>query len=357
MSDGNEAFGGANRAGAMEGFREELEAASMRPLWDLMRELAPLEPARGGEPFRWTWSDLRPLVEQAGRLISAEEAERRVLVLENPAFRGEGRITSSLYAGIQLVLPGETAPSHRHTAAALRFVLEGTGSYTAVNGERVIMSPGDFIVTPSGTFHDHGNDSDQAVIWLDGLDVFVVNLLNAAFGEAHPEKRQPIMRPLGDSLARYGQGLLPKGQAPTRSSLFCWPYARTLEALRTVARSGPVDDATGVCLNYTDPTTGQSPIRTMTASMSLFPPGFRGQLHRSTAGSVFAVVEGKGRVTVGDESWEIGPRDVFVAPGWTWTSFESDGELVLFSFSDEALQRYLGFWREERRDGNVKGAD
>ena len=116
-------------------------------------------------------------------LISAEEAERRVLMLVNPGLRDASQITQSLYAGLQLVMPGEITSSHRHSAAALRFVIEGEGAYTTVNGERVTMRPGDFILTPSWTHHDHGNPSSQPVVWLDGLDIRIVNIFDASFAE------------------------------------------------------------------------------------------------------------------------------------------------------------------------------
>ena len=342
---------GDNRAAAMDAFRADLATDHLQPLWDIMRRLAAKEPTKGGAPIRWSWPELRRHVARAGELVTAEEAERRVLVLENPAFPGEGRATNSLYAGVQLIMPGEVAPSHRHTASALRLILEGGGAYTAVDGERVTMTPGDFIVTPGGTFHDHGNDTDQPVMWLDGLDVFVVNLLNAPFGEDHPQDRQPVTKPDGDSLARFGSGLLPHGylRRGGGSPMFWWPYARTLPALRALRDAGPVDPSLGLRMDYVDPTTGASPIKTMTAAMSLFPAGFRGEPYRSVSGTVMSVVEGTGRVTVGDETWTVGPRDVFIVPSWNWHRFEADDEMIVFGFSDEVLQRHLGFWRDERR--------
>ncbi len=342
-----------NHAAAMDAFRAELAGHHLRPLWDIMRRLAARQPSKGGAPIRWSWEDLRAQALRAGELVTAEEAERRVLVLENPAFPGEGRITSSLYGGIQLLMPGETAPSHRHTASALRLIMEGEGGYTAVDGERVAMAPGDFIVTPSGTFHDHGNDTDHPLIWLDGLDVFVVNLLNAPFGEDHPLDRQPITKAAGESAASFASGLLPHGyeRAPGGSPIFTWPYARTRAALDMLRAAGRVDPALGLKMDFVDPTTSASPIKTMTASMTLFPAGFRGRSYRCVSGAVMSVVEGRGRVRVGDESWEVGPRDVFVVPGWTWARFEADADLFAFSFSDEVLQRHLGFWREERGEG------
>jgi gentisate 1,2-dioxygenase len=335
----------------MDRFREGLTTNSLAPLWDMMRRLAPLAPDKsGGTPIHWTWRLLRERVLEAGALITAEEAERRVLVLENPAFAGEGRATTSLYAGVQLLLPGETAPSHRHTASAIRLIMEGHCAFTAVDGERVMMSPGDFIVTPSGTFHDHGNDGGDPVMWLDGLDVFVVNLLNAAFGEDHPSHRQPVERKEGNSDARFAAGLLPADHSAGtgRSTFFHWPYHRTIAALKASVEIGRVDPALGAATVFVDPATGVSPVRTMTARMSLYPRGFRGERHRAVSGSVLSVVEGTGRVTVGDKTWQVGPRDVFIVPSWQWSSFETDDDLVVFGFSDEALQRHLGFWREER---------
>ena len=338
---------------AMVAFRSDLARDHLTPLWDIMSRLAARSPSRGGEPIHWAWPLLRRHAMEAGRLITAEEAERRVLVLENPAFPGEGRATNSLYAGVQLIMPGETAPSHRHTASALRLILEGSGGFTAVDGERVMMAPGDFIVTPSSTYHDHGNDTEQPVMWLDGLDVFIVNLLNAPFGEDHPSQRQPLTKPSGDAIARFGRGLLPHGYAahPSRSPIFSWPYSQTRPALDALRAAGPVDPALGVRMDYIDPTTGRSPIATMTASISLFPRRFAGEEYRSVSGAVMSVIEGSGRVRVGDAEWQLNERDVFIVPSWQWHSFDADDDLVLFSFSDEVLQRHLGFWRDERRGG------
>jgi gentisate 1,2-dioxygenase len=346
---------GDNHVSAMDDFKADLDANHLKPLWEIMRKLAAHEPRNGGAAIRWHWDDLRSRAMRAGELVTAEEAERRVLVFENPAFPGEGRATSSLYAGIQLLMPGEVAPSHRHTASALRLVMEGEGAYTAVDGERVVMSRGDFIVTPSRTFHDHGNQTDHPVMWLDGLDVFVVNLLNAPFGEDHPSERQPITKREGETAALYASGLLPHGYSRPAggSPVFSWPYARTRAALDELRAAGHVDTAIGVKMDFVDPTTSASPIATMTASMTLYPAGYRGLPYRSVAGAVMSVVEGSGRVRVGEEEWTIGPRDVFVAPGWMWRSFETDEDLVVFSFSDEVLQRHLGFWREERGQAEI----
>ena len=163
------------------------------------------------------------------------EAEgRRVLVLENPALRGQSLITDVLYGGLQLILPGEVAPSHRHTQSALRFIVEGEGAYTAVDGERTIMREGDFVITPTWTWHDHGNDSSKPMVWLDGLDIPLVAMFNAGFAENGETDAQTVTTPQGTSEARFGSGLLPVDWKPTRqtSPIFTWffqPLTTTLQ--------------------------------------------------------------------------------------------------------------------------------
>ncbi|MFP5516223.1 MAG: gentisate 1,2-dioxygenase [Alphaproteobacteria bacterium] len=338
-------------ASTLAGFHDQLSAESLAPLWEVMRALAPREPGPVAAPALWRADQLRRHALTAGRLITAEQAERRVIVLENPALKGRSQATTSLYAGVQLILPGELAPTHRHTASALRLIMEGEGGYSVVDGEKVAMHPGDFIITPSWSQHDHGAEGDGPVIWLDGLDVPIVNLLNAAFAEDVPNGRQVVRYPDGDAIARYGSGLVPVGyKAQGNSSpLFCYPYARTREALEQMRRFDAWDPAEGLRLVFTDPTTGASPIPTMAAFMQLMPKGFIGSPIRSTDGAVYSVVEGRGTVVVGDQRWDVGPRDVFIVPGWAWHSFEASEDLVLFSFSDRPLQKTLGFWREQRQ--------
>jgi gentisate 1,2-dioxygenase len=203
--------------------------SNLAPLWEVLRGLIVKEPRSVAQPVLWRYDEIRPYIMQAGKLITAKEAERRVLVLENPGLRGKSQITNSLYAGLQLILPGEVAPAHRHSQSALRFIVEGHGAYTAVDGEKTLMEPGDFVITPSWTWHDHGNDSQEPMVWMDGLDIPIVAAFDAQFAEGYPEERHPATRPVGDSLARYGSGLMPVGyeQRVKTSPVFNYPYSRT----------------------------------------------------------------------------------------------------------------------------------
>lgn len=331
-------------------FYERLDRHDVAPLWAAMARLVTAEPRPEYVPACWNYPRMRALLMEAGGLITAREAERRVLVLENPNLRGISQITQSLYAGLQLIMPGEIAPSHRHAAAALRLVIEGHGAYTAVDGERITMHPGDFIITPSWTFHDHGNPGDEPVIWLDGLDVPIVNMFTTSFFESYPQETQAIERPEGDAQARYGAALLPLEYTPSSlsSPLFVYPYSRSREVLDRLYRNSPLDAHHGVKLQYTNPATGGSPMPTIAAYTQFLPSGFKSEPYRSTDGTVYCVVEGHGSSRIGDQTIPWGPHDVFVVPSWCQVQHEPAEDSVLFSFSDRPAQKALGLWRESR---------
>ena len=186
-------------------------------------------------PAAWDYDKVRPFLMESGTLITAKEAVRRVLILENPAMPGSSCITPTLYAGLQLILPGEVAPSHRHTQSALRFIVEGEGAYTAVDGERTIMREGDFVITPTWTWHDHGNDSSKPMVWLDGLDIPLVAMFNAGFAENGAEDEQAVTAPEGTSDARFASGLLPVDWKPSRGR----PRRSSTIPMRARARRWP----------------------------------------------------------------------------------------------------------------------
>lgn len=339
-----------------EPFERRAERAGVTPLWTFFKDWFPGEPRAAATGHLWRYESLRPLLLDAAQHISAEAAERRVLALENPGLRGRHVITDSLYAGLQLISPGEVAPAHRHTAAALRFIVEGHGAYTAVSGERAYMEPGDFIVTPSWTWHEHGNEGDGPTIWLDVLDVPLIRFLGGGFSERHPEQRFPQSRAAGDSRYRYGMNMAPAGyhRAAGASPVFSYPYARAREALAGLAAHERPDPCHGIKLEYIDPTSGGPAIPTISTFLQWLPAGFASRPYASTAGAVYIAVEGAGRVQIGDgasaRSFEFGPRDIWAVPSWQSLALEAETRTVLFSASDEAVQRTLGIWRERRAD-------
>ncbi len=312
-------------------FYQRLAARGSKPLWEVLGNLITAEPKTCCLPVVWHYEELRPLLLEAGELITAQEAERRVLVLENPGFHGRSRITHSLYAGLQLVMPGEVTSVHRHTATAIRFIIEGggesEGGYTTVNGQRAYMRPGDLIVTPCWTSHEHGNPGKTPVVWLDGLDVPIVNLFDSSFAESvAPEEPNP----------------------PARE--FAYPYLSNRQALDRLRRASPAHPRHGVKMFY-DMSRGY-PVPSMSPFLQLLPAGFHGEPWRATDATVYCVVEGSGRSHIGDrgkgdETLEWREHDVFVVPSWKHASHETEREAVLFGFSDRAAQQALGLWRED----------
>ena len=332
----------------------------LTPLWEVLHALVPLQPNTPCVATLWKYEQVRPFLMRAGTAITAAEAVRRVLIMENPALKGSSAVTQSLYAGLQLIMPGEVAPAHRHTQSALRFIVEGSGAHTAVDGERTTMRPGDFIITPSWTWHDHGNDSNDPMVWLDGLDIPIVRFFDAGFNEnasaaAQISATQTVSKAEGSSFARYGHNMAPvRGTPPfgKTSPIFSYPYERSREALHQLERDAPIDAWDGVKLAYINPLSGGSPMPTMATYMQRLPAGFAGKAYRQTDGAVFSVVEGAGTAYIegaqGPLRFDFTVRDHFVVPSWHKLRLESQAGCVLFSYSDRPVHQALGIHKEER---------
>src|ERR1700731_638464 len=291
-----------------QAFYARIAPANLAPLWETLHRMVTAEPAPACLPAIWRYRDVRPHLMESGGLITAQEATRRVLMLMNPGLGGEASITGSLFAGLQLIMPGEIAPAHRHSQSALRFIIEGHGAYTAVDGERTTMQPGDFVITPSWTWHDHGNETGEPMVWLDGPDIQIVQLLGASFAEGYPDDIQLVSRPEGDSFARFGHNLLPVDWKPEvkTSPVFNYPYARTREALAALQANGAPDPYHGHKLRYVNPASGEAAMPTIATFVQLLPAGFASSPYRATDGTVFVCVEGNGETRVGDQvlTWE-----------------------------------------------------
>ncbi|WP_019832861.1 gentisate 1,2-dioxygenase [Sphingomonas sp. PR090111-T3T-6A] len=325
---------------------------SLTPLWEVLAALVSPTPNSPAIAHHWRFGDARRHLMRAGDLISAEQAERRVLILENPGLPGESAITASLYAGLQMILPGEVAPAHRHTQSALRFVMEGEGAYTTVDGERAVMRPFDLVLTPSWQWHDHGNETAQPMIWLDGLDIPTVRHFAASFAEKTDKPVQARLVEDDDSLSRYGRNLRPlrgsvADRRPADRPLFHYPYADWRRSLADMAAGMP-DPHLAHALEFINPADGGSVLPTIAAQVQLVPAGTATRPRRGSDGAVYVVVEGRGTARIDDREIILLPRDLFVLPSWATLSLKAETDLVLFSYSDRAAQERLELYREER---------
>jgi gentisate 1,2-dioxygenase len=231
----------------------------------------------------------------------------------------------------------------------LRFILEGKDAYTAVGGERTMMEPGDFVITPSMAWHDHGNVGKEPMVWLDGLDMHIVNLLGASFRDGYPGTVHPVDRPDGASIAEAGSNLLPIDcqYVSQTSPIFNYTFARTRAALVALSEARKPNAWHGFKMRYVNPVTGGWAMPTIATTMQLLPKGFETRPYRSTDSTVFAVVEGEGTSRIGDRTFQWGPRDIFVVPSWTQVVHQASRDGFVFSYSDRVVQEKLDLFRED----------
>ena len=341
----------SNLEAARDDFYDRLSPEALAPLWKVLSALVTPTPRTPAVAAAWSFDRIEPLLMEAGDLITAAEAERRVLILENPALPGASRITNTLYAGLQLILPGEVAPAHRHTQNALRFIMSGDGAFTALDGERAYMHRHDLILTPAWLWHDHGNETDQPMIWLDGLDIPLVQMLDASFAE-HPEDKgaMPGTRPPGDAGMRWGRNMRPVHSdrvAGQGNPLFIYPFAEWRETLEVLRRSECPHAHDAHLMEFTNPVDGGPVMKTMSAFARLVPAGFETAPRRSSDAMINVVVEGTGTLVIDGKAWPLKLGEIVVVPSWSERMFAADSDLVLFSYSDRATQEKLGLWREQ----------
>lgn len=331
-------------------YNESLAAESMVPLWTRIRGLVSPEPVPVWDCHLWNYTRMRPALLEAAALIGEQEADRRVLMMENPAMPGSSRTAPTLNAGWQVLMPGEVAPPHRHSIAAIRYVIEGTGVHTTVNGQRLAMNPGDFLLTPAWCWHSHQHEGDAPMIWLDGLDFGISSYFNGIFFEGWPQGA-PALAPEQSALPSVlGIGLLPPvditavGDYP----LCYYPYAHSREALHTLSECSGPDPHAGHVIRFVNPLTGGWAMPTIAATMRLMAAGWRSRPYRSTESAIFTVVEGRGTVMVGERRMAFAPHDTFVIPSWHEYVFEAEADSVLFCYSDRAAQENLLLFQERR---------
>jgi gentisate 1,2-dioxygenase len=326
-----------------------LKAHNLVPLWPSLRALLPPGvPTRQTRATHWAYAAIRPLLLQAGELTPIEKAERRVLVLANPGHGLENmKASPAIYLGMQLLLPGEWAPSHRHTPNAVRMVVEGEGAWTTVDGEKCPMSRGDLILTPTGLWHEHGHDGDQPVIWLDVLDLPLVYYMEASYhvnGE-----RQTQLPGRGDRAYTRG-GVLPTPvftRSQKRYPMLRYPWADARTALLALAEDRPDLDA--VQVSYVNPETGEDAENILGFYALMLRPGQTLRLPARSPACVFHQIEGSAEVTVGEghQAFTLAGADTCCAPGYTPITLRNTSATepaFLFVADESPLHRKLGVY-------------
>ena len=320
----------------------------------------------------WPWETIYSCLEESGEVIKlgriGDAANRRTVNLVNPSITDFKSTSRTLQMSVQLVKPGERAECHRHTAAALRFVVESDGAgYTNVDGEQMIMEPGDLVLTPNWTWHDHHNPGKEPLVWLDVLDVHLTNHLDANIHETPSEgalentnyfegAAQTIVYPDGYCRQRFGAVRARADQLDARFVPYTYKWGDTLKALNAMAEADVSDPHDGILLDYTNPLTGGPTMPTISCRAQMLRPGAETRPHSHTSSTIYHVVEGEGVTTVGSEkgggedmAW--GRRDCFFVPSKAWHSFRNRSKTepaILFSVSDRPVLESLGLYREEQ---------
>jgi gentisate 1,2-dioxygenase len=324
-----------------------LAARDLRALWSLQAQLMPDVPLPSTQPWLWKWDTILPLAKRAGEIITLERGgDRRVLAFANPGLGGLPFTSSTLWGAIQYLGPNESAPAHRHTPSAIRFVMVGSGAYTTVEGDACEMEPGDLILTPRWNWHDHNNRGGEPLVWFDGLDLPLLTTLESIFFENHPQQVQAVE---GHNLSQHlysSPGLAATdASAPVgHSPLLRYPWKqidRLLDAL-VETQAEPM-----VTVEYRNPLTGEPIVPTFTCEMHRLSPGRRTQTRRRTGSTVWVVFRGRGRTVINSTAFEWSAGDVFVTTSWAAVDHESFDRSDLFAISDRPVLEAFHLYRVE----------
>lgn len=324
-----------------------LAARDLKSLWSMQTALMPDAPLPATQPWLWPWKETYPLAKRAGEIITLERGgDRRVLAFANPGLNGLPFTSTTLWGAIQYLGPGETAPAHRHSPSAIRFVMVGSGVYTTVNGDACEMRPGDLILTPNWTWHDHNNYGSEPMVWFDGLDLPLMTTLEAVFFENHPDEHQPVLGHNISERAWGSPGLAPADMPelnPAHSPLLRYAYEhidRRLDELH----EGSGDQYAAV--EYLNPATGGAVLSTFGCAMMRLYPGGRTPTTRKTGSSVYVVFSGSGQSVINGTQFDWSAGDVFVTPSWAAVDHQAQDQADLFLINDTPVLKTLHIYRE-----------
>jgi gentisate 1,2-dioxygenase len=334
---------------------DDFKRENLTPLWTQLDDLMPMQPTPRALPHVWRWDTLLPLAERAGELVPVGRGgERRAIALANPGLPGTAYATPTLWAAIQYLGPKETAPEHRHSQNAFRFVVEGEGVWTVVNGDPVAMRRGDFLLTPGWNFHGHHNETDQPMAWIDGLDIPFVHYTDTSFFEFGSERVTDEATPDVSRSERLWAhpGLRPLSvlgqQVNSPIAAYRWEHtdAALREQLLLEDEGQPATVEQGhAAVRYTNPTTGGDVLPTIRAEFHRLRAGTTTPTRREVGSSVWQVFSGTGTITLGEEQHDVSTGDLFVVPSWLPWSFTATDEFDLFRFSDAPIVERLHFDR------------
>lgn len=342
----------------LEAYYKELENLGAGALWTVANDIEPWEPRSSSVPMLWKYDDLRELVLKSSELVTPEQAGRRVVYLVNDKRKDVSAAVGWLYTGIQVTRTGESTSAHRHKASALRFIMEGEGGYTVVDGSKITFEVNDFVITPNSAWHEHGVNADgKTCIWQDGLDIPLVNALEAN-DYAVFDGKQPLQNPVNFSpLSFSGTGMIPADFVWDKpySPLFKYSWKNVYPALLEAAKISDGSLYDGIIMQYSNPLTGGHVMQTMGASMQLLRAGQHTKAHKHTGSFVYQCAKGKGYSVINGKRFDWKERDIFCVPSWAWhehVNLSETEDACLFSFNDLPVIEKLGLYQEKVYEEN-----
>ncbi|MDQ0163116.1 cupin domain-containing protein [Bacillus alveayuensis] len=355
MAEKNDFF----KSKVVQDFTKDIEQIHLGPLWDAIPDLMHRQPTPQAEAYLWKWKTLYKKLMEATDIFTPERGgERRAIYFQNPGLTyrkpwGWASTTQTLYAAVQLILPGEVAPSHRHTQSALRFISQGKGAYTIVQGERIFMEEGDYLITPKGLWHGHAHPGDEPMIWMDCLDIPTIYSIGGTFFDPYPEGIEQPKVPDNFSSQKYEGGMVRpiSDRKPKIAPLGSYKWKQTEAAIQGLKRLDP-DPYDGYAVEYINPSTGKTANPTIASWMQFLPKDFHSKAHRHTHATIYHVFKGSGYSIINGVRFDWEKGDFFVIPNWAWHEHVAEEDAYLFSANDLPIMERFDVEREEAYEEN-----
>jgi gentisate 1,2-dioxygenase len=350
MAEKNEFF----KSKIVQDFTKDIRQYHLGPLWEAIPELMHHQPEPHAKAYLWKWDLLHKKLMEASEIFTPDRGgERRAIYLQNPGLDyrqpwGWASTTQTLYAAVQLIQPGETAPSHRHTQSALRFITHGEGAYSIVQGERIFMEEGDFLTTPKNLWHGHGHLGTEPMIWMDVLDIPTIYMMGGTFFEPYPERIEQPKVPDNYSAQCYEGGMVRpiSDRYPKTAPLGSYKWNLTLKAIEGLSRFEP-DPYDGYAVEYINPSTGKTANPNIAAWMQKLPKGFHTKAHRHTHSTIYHVFKGSGYSIINGVRFDWSKGDYFVVPNWAWHEHVAEEETYFFSVNDLPIMEKFDLEKEQ----------
>lgn len=340
-------------------FTEDIKQYNLGPLWEAIPTIMNHTPQPQAEAYLWTSELIDKKMAEAAQIFTPERGgERRAIYFQNPGLTyrkpwGWASTTQTIYAAVQMLLPGEKAPSHRHSQSAIRFISKGSGAYTIVQGQRIFMEEGDFLITPKGLWHGHEHLGDEPMLWMDALDIPTLYAIGGTFFDPYEGGLEEPNMPDNFSEKRYQGGMIrPVGDDQYKvAPLANYKWDQTVAGIKGLMEFDP-DPHHGFAIEYINPSTGGSANPTLGNRMQYLPATMHTKALRHTHSTVYQVHKGEGYTVINGKRFDWKQGDYFVVPNFAWYEHYATKDSYLFSVNDIPIMNRFELEQVQAYDQN-----